>query len=131
MSGELTVLLLSTLLALAHILLAAHFKTKQYGVEWNMGARDEALPPLNDIAGRLDRARGNFLETWPIAIIALLAVEATGRTSAVTAALAWTWLGARLVYLPLYWTGVPRLRTLVWAVGLLALLGIVAILLLG
>lgn len=131
MSSELTALLLSTLLLLAHVMVAIRYKTQQYGTNWNMGARDEDLPPLNAVAARLDRARGNFLETYPIAIVALLAVEITGQSSPVTAIAAWVWLGARVIYLPLYWAGVPKVRTLVWGAGLLALLVIVGALLLG
>ena len=131
MSAEITVLVLSTLLLLAHVMVAIRYKTQQYGVDWNMGARDEDLPPLNAVAGRLDRARGNFLETYPIAIVALLAVEVTGTSSTLTAAAAWVWLGARAIYLPLYWAGVPKVRTLVWGAALLALLVIIGSLLLG
>ena len=49
-----------------------------------------------------DRAQANFQETFPIAIIALLGVVVAGRTSNVTALGGWIWLGARIVYLPLY-----------------------------
>ncbi len=131
MSAELTVLVLSTLLLLAHVMLAIRFKTKQYGVDWNMGARDEDLPPLNAVAARLERARDNFLETYPVAIIALLAVEITGTSSPATAAAAWAWLCARIIYLPLYWAGVPKVRTLAWGAGLLALLVLIGSLLLS
>jgi len=122
MTSELTVLVLGAVLLLAHIMLAVHFKTRQYGKDWNMGARDEALPPLNPVAGRLERARDNFAETFPVAIVALLAVTLAGKASALTEIAAWAWLGARVIYLPLYWTGVPKVRTLVWGISLLALL---------
>ena len=131
MTAELTVLALSGLLLLVHVFAATHYKTKQYGVEWNMGARDEETEPLNDIAGRLDRARGNFLETLPLAIIALLGVVVAGKASALTAIAAWVWLAARLIYLPLYWAGIPKIRTYVWAAGLLALLFVLGVLLIG
>ena len=130
LSSEITVLLLSTLLLLAHIMLAIRFKTKQYGTDWNMGARDEDLPPLNDIAARLERARDNFLETYPIAIIALLVGNIYGQGSSLIGVAAWVWLVARAIYLPLYWAGVPKVRTLVWGVGMLALLAIIVALLL-
>ncbi|GAA0271374.1 MAPEG family protein [Alteraurantiacibacter aestuarii] len=131
MPAELTVLALSTLLALAHIMIAIRYKTQQYGTGWNMGARDEDLPPLNDIAGRLDRARGNFLETYPIAIALLLGVFVAGKADGLTAIAAWVWLGARVIYLPLYWAGIPVVRTLVWGVSLLALVVLIGVLLLG
>ncbi|WAT17485.1 MAPEG family protein [Aurantiacibacter sp. MUD11] len=130
MVPELTVLALAGVLLLVHVFAAIHFKTKQYGVEWNMGARDEDTPPLNDVAARLDRARGNFLETLPLAIIALGGVVVAGKATELTAIAAWVWLGARAVYLPLYWAGIPKIRTYVWAVALVALLYALGVLLL-
>ena len=131
MSSEITVLALAGVLLVVHIFSAVHYKTRQYGKDWNMGARDEDLPPLNDIAGRLERARDNFLETLPLAVIALFGVVVAGKASEWTALAAWVWLGARMIYLPLYWTGVPKIRTYVWGVGMLALLYILGVLLLG
>lgn len=129
MTTELTVLALGALLLLAHIMLAVHFKTQQYGKDWNMGARDEDLPPLNPIAGRLERARDNFAETFPIAIVALLGIAVAGKANAVSEAASITWLAARVIYLPLYWAGVPKVRTLVWGVSLLALVALLGVLL--
>ncbi|WP_271078740.1 MAPEG family protein [Aurantiacibacter sp. MUD61] len=131
MPAELTVLALSGVLLIVHIFVAIHYKTKQYGVDWNMGARDEDTEPLNDIAGRLQRASDNFRETLPLAIIALLGVVLADKANEWTAIAAWVWLGARLVYLPLYWAGIPKVRTYVWAVSLLALLYVLGVLLLG
>lgn len=131
MPAELTILALAALLLLAHIMIAINLKTRQYGVAWNMGARDEALPPLNPVAARLERARDNYLETLPIAVIALVGVVLAGKTSQVTALAGWTWLGARAVYLPLYWAGIPRLRTYVWGAALIALLVLLGVLLFG
>lgn len=131
MSAEITVLALGAVLLLVHISLAAHFKTQQYGIEWNMGARDEDLPPLNPVAGRLDRARGNFLETLPVAIIALGGVVLAGKASDTTALAGWVWLGARTIYLPLYWAGIPKIRSFVWIASLLALLVPLWVLLFG
>lgn len=131
MAGELTVLALAGILLLVHVFAAAHVKTKQYGADWNMGARDEDLPPLNFLAARLERARDNFLETLPLAIIALFGVVLADKASDLTALAAGVWLGARVLYLPLYWAGIPVVRTLVWGVGLLALLYVLGVLLLG
>ncbi len=86
MAVELKIAAFGALLLLVHIFAAVHLKTKQYGREWNVGARDEALPPLNPVAGRLARAQANFLETFPIAIVALLGVVIADRTSAVDGA---------------------------------------------
>lgn len=121
MAVELKILAWSCLLLLVHIFAAAHLKTKQYGAKWNMGARDENLPPLDPLAGRLVRAQANFLETYPIAIIALLGVVIAGRTSEWTAIGGWLWLGARTVYLPLYGAGVPVVRTIAYLISMIGL----------
>lgn len=131
MTPELTVLALGCLLLLAHVMLAARYQTRQYGLEWNMGARDAEMPPLGKVAGRLDRARSNFLETFPVAIVALLGVTIADKAGDLTAIAAWVWLAARVVYLPLYWTGVPKVRTLVWGISLAALVVILGVLLFG
>jgi uncharacterized MAPEG superfamily protein len=78
MSTELTVLAWGCVLALVHIFIAVRFKTRQYGTGWNMGARDEELPPPQPIVGRLARAQANFFETFPIAAAAILIVEVAG-----------------------------------------------------
>jgi uncharacterized MAPEG superfamily protein len=122
MTPELIVLALACGLLLVHLFAAIRLKTQQYGTQWNMGARDEDLPPLNPLAGRLARAQANYQETFPVVAVLLLALVVTGKTSDLTSAAAWVWLGARVVYLPLYWAGVPKVRTLVWGVALLALL---------
>ena len=121
MPVELLILTLGALLLLVHIFAAVRFKTAQYGTQWNVGARDEELPPLDPVAGRLARAQANFQETFPIAIVALLGVVIAGRTGNSTALGGWIWLGARIVYLPLYAAGVPKVRTLVWTIGLIGL----------
>ena len=121
MPVELKIAAFGALLLIVHIFAAVHLKTKQYGRKWNVGARDEALPPLDALAGRLARAQANFQETFPIAIVALLGVVIAGRTSAWTALGGWIWLGARITYLPLYAAGVPVIRTIVFAISLAGL----------
>lgn len=121
MQIELRILAYGALLLLVHIFAAAHFKTKQYGAKWNTGARDEALPPMSPVTGRLVRAQANFQETFPIAIVALAGVVIAGRTSELTAIGGWLWLAARVIYLPLYGFGVPGVRTLVFLASLAGL----------
>ena len=122
MTTELSVLAWGCVLALVHIFAAAQVKTKQYGTSWNMGARDEELPPPNALVGRLTRAQANYFETFPLAIAAILIVQAAGLNSKWTAIGALLWLGARVIYLPLYAMGVPVVRTLVFMVSLVGLL---------
>ena len=121
MAVEIKILVLGALLLFVHIFTATRFKTAQYGRKWNVGARDEDLPPPNAMTGRTMRAQANFQETFPIAVIALIGVVIAGRTSPMTALGGWIWLGARIAYLPLYMAGVPVVRTIVWTVGMIGL----------
>jgi uncharacterized MAPEG superfamily protein len=131
MPVEIKIAALGALLLLVHIFAAVHLKTKQYGRAWNVGARDEGPPPLNPVAGRLARAQVNFQETFPIAIVALLGVVIASRTSSWTAIGGWIWLGARIIYLPLYGYGVPVWRTATFAVSIAGLVIVIWPLLLG
>lgn len=121
MPVELKILALGALLLFIHIFTATRFKTAQYGRKWNVGARDETLPPPSPVTGRTIRAQANFQETFPIAIVALLGVVLANRTSQWTALGGWIWLGARVVYLPLYAAGIPVIRTLVYTISLVGL----------
>ena len=121
MSPELTLLALSVVLGFVHIVLASHAASSQYGYRWNASARDEPMPPLKAVVGRLQRASHNFLETFPFFAAAVLMVHALGRESSLT------WWGAnlyfwsRVAYLPLYATGVFLARSLVWNVATLGI----------
>ena len=131
MPVEIKILTLGALLLFVYIFTATRFKTAQYGRKWNVGARDEALPELNPVSGRTMRAQANFLETFPIAIVALLGVVIAGKTSPTTALGGWIWLGARVVYFPLYVAGVPVIRTVVWTISAVGLAMVIWPLLVG
>ena len=131
MPVELKILALSTIVLLFYIVAATQSKTAQYGAKWNMGPRDNAVPAPSPITGRLLRAQANFLETYPIAIIALLGVVVANKTSATTALGGWVWLGARVIYWPLYAAGIPLIRTIVWGISIAGLVMVIWPLLAG
>ncbi|GJD35539.1 MAPEG family protein [Methylobacterium aerolatum] len=118
---EIVVLAAAIVLLVVHIQIQAFAVTKERGREWNMGARDGQEPPLGPLAGRAQRALDNYKETWPALIALALALAATGRTGGVGAAGAWIWLAARIVYLPLYLTGVKGWRTFAYVVSMAGL----------
>ncbi len=94
-------------------------------MKWNASARDGEAAPLTGVAARVNRAWGNFLETFVFFAAAVLAVEASGRGSADTALGAQLYLWARVAYIPVYAAGIPYLRSLVWAVSLWGILKLV------
>jgi uncharacterized MAPEG superfamily protein len=121
MTIEFTMLGATIVLALVNIMWAGNVRTKQYGIEWNMGARDAAMPPLDPLAGRLLRAQANLYETLPLFIAALLGAAMLNRLGWKTEVGASLYFVGRLIYLPLYAAGVPRIRTLIWGVALIGL----------
>jgi uncharacterized MAPEG superfamily protein len=122
MNTELIVLAWGCVLGLVHVFAAVRVKTRQYGTRWNMGARDEELPPPEPLVGRLARAQANFFETFPISAAAILIVEVAGFNDRWTAIGAVVWLVARIVYLPLYALGIPKVRTLVFLISVAGIL---------
>lgn len=128
---ELYLLGAAAVLGLVHILWAVNVKTAQYGTQWNMGARDAEMPPLKPLAGRLARAQANFFETFPLFAAVLLGALAADRLGWKTELGAHLYLWARLIYLPLYAAGIPKVRTLVWLVSLAGLVLVLWALLLG
>lgn len=126
MTTELTLLAWTIVLALVYIAASVVARTAQYGSKWNMGARDEAVPPPSPVAGRLGRAQANLFETLPLFIAAVLIAHVAGVHSSRTVLGAQLYFWARAVYLPLYAFGVPMVRTLVFLVSVAGLVMILA-----
>jgi len=114
MTYEFKILAWGCVLALVHILAASHMRTRQFGIAWNTGPRDADPGKPLPVVGRLLRAQANYFETFPIVAAAILIDAAAGLTGSLTALGASLWLGARVIYLPLYAAGVPGLRSAVW-----------------
>ena len=107
-------LALGVVLGLVQIIAASHAASLQRGYRWTASPRDGPVPPLRGVAGRLDRALRNFLETFPMFVAVVLAVHVTESHSALTEWGARLYLWARVAYVPLYAAGVPLVRSLVW-----------------
>jgi uncharacterized MAPEG superfamily protein len=122
MTLELSCLAWLVVLAVVQIMMAGQARTKQYGTQWNVSARDGKMPELNPMAARLLRAQANLFETLPLFAIAILIATVANKTSWMTEVGAVTYLIARLIYLPLYAFGVPVIRTIVWLISMVGLL---------
>jgi len=126
MTIEFKMLGLSIVLGLVQIVLASHAASLQRGYVWTASARDEAVPALTGVAGRLDRALRNFIETFPLFAAAVLMAHLAGRHGWMTEWGAQLYFGSRVAYLACYAAGIFLVRSLVWNV---ATAGIVLILL--
>ena len=124
MTVELKILVWTLVLAFVQILLFDFARTGQYGLKWNTGPRDETMPALSPVAGRLSRAQYNLYETLPLFIGAVLVAHLAGRENAITAMGAQVYFWGRVGYVPLYAFGVRMLRSIVWLVSTAGLLAI-------
>lgn len=131
MTTELTMLAWTLVLAFVQIILFDVVRTRQYGLNWNTGARDEEMPPLSAMGGRLSRAQANLFETLPLFMGFVLIAHLAGRETATTALGAQIYFWARVAYVPLYAFGVKQLRSLVWLVSLAGLVMVAKAVLLG
>ncbi len=129
MTTELILLGWTLVLALFQIMLTAGFRSRETGLDYNMGARDTPAPPMGKITARLQRAQANLFETLPLFAAAVLAVHVGDKTGDLTLWGSLLYLGARVLYVPLYAAGVPLVRSLAWLASIAGLVMILAALL--
>ena len=114
MSIEMMVLFGAMVLGLVHLTAASFTFKAQVGSAYTVGPRDEDRA-RSGLAGRLDRAQRNFLETFAIFAAAVLMLQVLGRSGGWLSAVgAVIYLAGRILFLPLYAMGTPWLRTLSW-----------------
>src|SRR6185437_560355 len=93
----------------------------RFGVEFAASARDSAPKPEGELLGRSERALRNFNETYVPLVIMLLIAHLADRNDPVVLWGVGIWFVARIVYLPLYLSGVQWGRSLVWCGVLIGL----------
>ncbi|GHA81685.1 hypothetical protein GCM10009069_00920 [Algimonas arctica] len=88
-----------------------------------VGARDD-LPTagLTTFHGRTKRAQANFTESMVMFVPLCLIAVYSNDTSGLTALGAALFFYGRLVFAPMYYFGVPWLRTLAWFVSIIGIL---------
>ena len=116
MSVELSWLSATVALFLVYILGEVVTGNRQYSLKDLLGPRDGLAPP-GPAFGRAKRATANMIEAMCLFVPLVLIVEAAGRANEWTALGCAIFFFARLVFAPLYWFGVPVLRSLAFGVG--------------
>ncbi|MEA9357671.1 MAPEG family protein [Bacteriovorax sp. PP10] len=122
LSIELKMLFYSAILGIVQLLIATQLSTAQRGIKWNLSPRDEKAPELTGVAGRMDRAFKNFMETFPFFIVAIVIVQITQMQSSSSSIGAMLYFWARLLYVPLYAAGIPGVRTFVWVISFVGII---------
>lgn len=121
MSPELTALDLAGLLQFAQVVLYAIPANRQLGPRYALSPRDEGRV-LTGFAARAQRAMNNHFENLILFSLAVLVVTISGTQSGFSAACAWVYLCARVLYVPAYVGGWVPWRSLFFATGWMATL---------
>lgn len=116
-STEISMLWASAVLGVVYLLAAVVPSVLTRGMPWALGPRDEPGAGLGKIAGRLDRAWKNFLETFPLFVAAILVEAQVPQDSELAALGAQLYFWGRVAFLPIYAAGLPVVRTLAWTVS--------------
>ncbi|MEM7695732.1 MAG: MAPEG family protein [Pseudomonadota bacterium] len=122
---ELTLLAVSGIIFVIHLLTAAGGRTVTYGLDWAAGPRDTHPGQVPQWGERADRAFRNMAETFPLYAafsVAVVAADATGPLTALGASL---YVVGRVLYLPAYLLHIQFVRSLIWVAAMvgIALLG--------
>ena len=123
MTPELTALALAGLLQVVQYVLMSVPATLELGPGKTLGPRDPdrlGKPLIEQVSprtGRLFRALNNHFEGLILFTLAVVVVTLGEKSSPLTAACAWTYLAARVLYVPAYAFGWSPWRSLIWLVG--------------
>lgn len=126
MTPELTALTLAALWQMVTFVALSIPANLELGPGKTMSPRDPdrlGKPLIEQVSpklGRLFRAFNNHTEWLILFAIAALVIHTTGQSSPFTAACAYTYLAARIAYVPAYVLGLVPWRSLIWMVGFVA-----------
>ena len=126
MTPELTVLALAALLQGVQFTLMAVPANIELGVGKTASPRDSSrlgkpmIELVSDKTGRLIRAMNNHFEALILFTIAVVVITLGDKGTGLSAICAWTYLAARVLYIPAYYFGWSPWRSLIWFVGFLS-----------
>lgn len=126
MTPELTALTLAALLQVVQFALMAIPTNLEVGTGKTLSPRDRSRlggdlqDQVSEKTARLIRAMNNHFEGLILFGIATLVITMSDQGTALTAALSFAYLIARIAYIPAYYYGLTPWRSLIWAVGFLS-----------
>ena len=94
--------------------------TLKNGLTWAAGARDSGEDTV--LSARAKRANQNMIEAMVMFTPLIIAAAAVDGFNSQTALGATLFFYGRLAYAPLYWMGIPWLRTIAWFVSVIGIL---------
>lgn len=124
-SVEVQLLIATVIIGLLHLVWATIAGSGGHrDTAWLLGPRDDPRPVTGQ-AARLSRAYANFLETFPLFAVAVIAVVLAGKTGEQSRFGAWLYVIARVAYTPVYALGLPIVRTVVWTFSMIGIVMVI------
>lgn len=126
MPPELTALTLAGLLQVLQYVLVSVPANLELGPGKTSSPRDrdrlggDLVDQLSTRTARLFRAMNNHFEGLILFTLAVVVIILSDQSTPVTAICAWTYLGARVLYIPAYAFGWRPWRSLIWMAGFTA-----------
>ena len=121
--SELACLELSVLWWIVHVLAQVGASQVELPVSYLLSSRDRPMEPKGVMAGRANRALGNYVQNFTAFAALDLAFIALHQSGGIWPTV---WIVARIVYLPLYLFDVVYARTIVWGVSFAAIIAMLA-----
>ena len=121
--SELACLELSVLWWIVHVLAQVGASQIELPLPYLLSSRDRPMEPKGVMAGRANRALGNYVQNFTAFAALDLAFIALHQSGGVWPTV---WIVARIVYLPLYLFDVVYARTIVWGVSFAAIIAMLA-----
>jgi uncharacterized MAPEG superfamily protein len=125
-STEIQMLCWSVVLGLVQLAVITALAIKDQGAPYNLSTRDAPPPPVSLLTARLQRAFGNYRESFVYFAVSVLMVTALAKNNPTSALGAQIYFWSRLIYIPAYAAGIPVVRTVIWTasiVGVVMVLG--------
>ncbi len=123
MSSTLTLVIYMAAITWLALLTSSLIRAKGWtipGMAIAMGNRDN-VPESTPLAARADRAARNTVEGFVLFAAIALVAHVAGVSSPRVALGAEIFFWSRVLYIPIYYAGIPYLRTIVWTVGIFGL----------
>jgi uncharacterized MAPEG superfamily protein len=123
MTPELTALTLAALLQVVQFALYAIPANIELGVGYTSSSRDNAPKrQISQTTARLLRAFNNHFESLILFTIATIVVTLADKSTPTTQYAAYTYVAARILYIPAYAFNLTPWRSAIWFIGFLAIL---------
>ena len=125
MAPDLWALVAALGLASVQLTIASALTLRQLGGTWVAGPRDDPREAVG-VSARFVRAHRNLLEIFPQFVAALFLVHAAGAAGHLANVGAWTFVAARILYVPAYAFAPAGVRPVCWLVAWAGIVIVVA-----